>query len=61
VFAKNIVNNKNLQAEFDKLKNTRVTTLTFPKNIFNTINNNVLTVLESALANGFNVILPSNN
>lgn len=61
VFAKNIVNNKNLQAEFDELKNTRVTTLTFPKNIFNTVNNNVLTVLESALANGFNVILPSNN
>ena len=61
VFAKNIVNNKNLQAEFDELKNTRVTTLTFPKNIFNTVNNNVLTVLESALANGFNVVLPSNN
>lgn len=61
VFAKNIVNNKNLQAKFDELKNTRVTTLTFPKNIFNTVNNNVLTVLESALANGFNVVLPSNN
>ena len=62
VFVKNIVkNSKNLQAEFDDLKNTRVTTLTFPKNIFNTLNNDVLTVLESALANGFNVILPSNN
>ena len=56
-----------LQAEFDNLKNTRVTTLTFPKNIFdkdfnkNKNNINILTTLESALANGFNVILPSNN
>lgn len=50
-----------LQAEFDNLKNTRVTTLTFPKGIFNTYNLNILNALESALANGFNVILPSNN
>ena len=50
-----------LQAEFDNLKNTRVTTLTFPKGIFNTYNINILNTLESALANGFNVILPSNN
>ena len=50
-----------LQAEFDNLKNTRVTTLTFPKGIFNTYNINILNALESALANGFNVILPSNN